>query len=191
MLAVIDPSEIDAILGELEGEARARLAEDGFAEDRIAIERHAALHYQGQSFELEVPVSGGAIDRAVLTALDEAYGVEHERTYGHRAGAEEPVELVTLKVVGRGVPAVPRAALAANAELPEGVAIAEPLRPAYFGPVHGWHDTDVLNRADLAEPRKGPCIVEEYDSTCVVPPGAIASLDGFGNIVIDVPMGTD
>ena len=188
MLGAIDPAEIGAILGELEGEARARLAADGFAADRIAIERAAALHYQGQSFELEVPVPRGVIDRAALMALDEAFGVEHERTYGHRAGAEEPVELVTLKVVGRGVPEVPRAALAAKAELPEGVVIAEPLRPAYFGPVNGWHYTNVVNRADLAEPRQGPYIVEEYDSTCVVPPGSIASLDGFGNIVIGVPV---
>ena len=188
LLAAIDPAEIGAILGELEAEARARLTEDGFTRDRIAIERAAALHYQGQSFELEVPVPGGVIDRAVLGALEETYGVEHERTYGHRAGADEPVELVTLKVVGRGVPDVPRAALAAQAELPDGVVIAEPLRQAYFGSIHGWHDTRVVNRADLAEPRRGPCIVEEYDSTCVVPPGSIASLDRFGNIVIDVPM---
>jgi N-methylhydantoinase A len=137
---------------------------------------------------LEVPVPAGMIDRAALAALEEAYGVEHERTYGHRAGAEEPVELVTLKVIGRGVPDVPRAALAGKAELPEGVVIAKPLRQAYFGSVHGWHDTDVVNRTDLAEPRRGPCIVEEYDSTCVVLPGSIASLDGFVNIVIDVPV---
>jgi N-methylhydantoinase A len=186
LLAAIDPAAIGAILGELEGEARARLVEDGFAADRIALERRVALHYQGQSFELEVPVPAGMIDRAALAALEEAYGVEHERTYGHRAGAEEPVELVTLKVIGRGVPDLPRAALAAKAELPEGVVIAEALRPAYFGPEHGWHDTAVVNRADLAEPRQGPCIVEEYDSTCVVPPGSTASLDRFGNIVTDV-----
>jgi N-methylhydantoinase A len=62
------------------------------------------------------------------------------------------------------------------------------LRQAYFGSVHGWHDTDVVNRPDLAEPSRGPCIVEEYDSTCVVPPGSTASLDRFGNIVIDVPV---
>jgi len=186
LLATIDPAEIGAIVGEIEAEARARLAEDGFVEDRIAIERAAALHYQGQSFELEVPMPEGVIDRAVLTALDEAFGVEHEKTYGHRAGVEEPVELVTLKVVGRGVPAVPRAALAAKADLPASVIISRPLRQAYFGPVHGWRDTDVVNRADLDEPRRGPCIVEEYDATCVIPPGSAASLDRYGNIVIDV-----
>jgi len=186
LLATIDPAEIGAIVGEIEAEARARLAEDGFVEDRIAIERAAALHYQGQSFELEVPMPEGVIDRAVLTALDEAFGVEHEKTYGHRAGVEEPVELVTLKVVGRGFPAVPRAALAAKAHLPASVIISRPLRQAYFGPVHGWRDTDVVNRADLDEPRRGPCIVEEYDATCVIPPGSAASLDRYGNIVIDV-----
>ena len=188
LLGAIDPAEIGAILGELEGEARARLAEDGFAKDRIALERGAALRYQGQSFELDVPVQAGVIDRAALAALEEAYGVEHERTYGHRAGADEPVELITLKVVARGVTDVPRASLAAKADLPVGVVISEPHRPAYFGPARGWCDTDVVNRADLAVPRRGPCIVEEYDSTCVVPPSSIVSLDGFGNIIIDVPV---
>jgi N-methylhydantoinase A len=188
LLAAIDPAEIGTILGELEGEAKARLAEDGFAADRIALERHAALHYQGQSFELDLPLPAGAIDRAVLAAIEEAYGVEHEKTYGHRAGSDEPVELVTLKVIGRGVPDVPRAALAARADLPKGVVIAEPLRRAYFGPAQGWHTTRVINRADLTEPRRGPCIVEEYDSTSVVPPGSTASLDRFGNLVIDAPM---
>jgi N-methylhydantoinase A len=190
LLEAIDPAEIGSILSELEEEAVARLVADGFAQDRIAVERAAALHYQGQSFELEVPVPADPIDRAALMAVEEAFGAEHERTYGHRAGIEEPIELVTLKVVGRGVPEVPRAALAAHAALQEGVVITEPLRRAYFGASHGWRETQVVNRADLGEPRQGPCIVEEYDSTCVVPPGSIASLDRFGNIVIDVPAAT-
>jgi N-methylhydantoinase A len=186
LLGAVDPAEIDPILRELETHARTALIEDGFTQEQIALERAAALHYQGQSFELEVPVPPGTIDRATLVALEEAYGVEHEKTYGHRAGADEPVELVTLKVVGRGVPEIPRAALAAAARLPEDVVIAQPLRHAYFGPARGWRDTAIINRSDLREPRAGPCIIEEYDSTCVVPPGSTANLDPFGNIVIDV-----
>jgi N-methylhydantoinase A len=186
LLGAVDPAEIEAILRELETHARTALTEDGFTQEQIALERAAALHYQGQSFELEVPVPPGVIDRATLTALEEAYGVEHEKTYGHRAGADEPVELITLKVVGRGVPEIPRATLAATARLPEDVVIAQPLRQAYFGPARGWCDTAIINRSDLRGPRAGPCIIEEYDSTCVVPPGSTANLDPFGNIVIDV-----
>jgi len=89
-------------------------------------------------------------------------------------------------VIGRGLPDVPRDALVAAAKLPEGVVIAQPVRRAYFGPAHAWCDTDIINRADLGERRAGPCIIEEYDSTCVVPPGSTANLDPSGNIVIDV-----
>ena len=177
LLGAVDPAQIDAILCELETYARTRLAADGFADNRIALERAAALHYQGQSFELEVPMPAGTMDRAALAVLEEAYDVEHEKTYGHRAGCDEPVELVTLKVIGHGVPDVPRTALAATAERPEGVLIAQPLRRAYFGPTHGWCDTAIINRSDLREPRAGPCIIEEYDATCVVPPGSTANLD--------------
>jgi N-methylhydantoinase A len=186
LLSGLDPAEADAILAALEREARARLSEDGFAGDKVAISRIAALHYQGQSFELEVPVPAGRIDRAALAAFEEAYGVEHERTYGHRAGADEPVELVTLKLIGRGIPATPRAAQALGAALPPDVRIENPVRRAYFGPQHGWRDTRIVNRAELIEPHPGPCIVEEYDATCVVPPGSTASLDRFGNIAITV-----
>jgi N-methylhydantoinase A len=44
----------------------------------------------------------------------------------------------------------------------------------------------VLQRADLGAGRAGPLIVEEYDATCVVPPGARAALDAGGNIVIEL-----
>ncbi len=183
-LALLDPASVEALYVELEHEAMTRLREDGFSGGAIEISRSASLHYEGQSFELSIPVPSAPLDRAALAVLEEAYGVEHERTYGHRAGAEEPVELVTLKVVGRAIPAVARSALAANANLPEGVAARGVVRDAWFGPKHGWLATKVLNRADLVVPRSGPCIVEEYDSTCVIPPGWTASLDAHGNMAL-------
>ena len=71
----------------------------------------------------------------------------------------------------------------AFAGLAPDIAIADKRRRAYFGP-KGWLDADVINRSDLATPRAGPCIVEEYDATCLVPPGWSARLDEYGNIVI-------
>jgi N-methylhydantoinase A len=183
LLAELDPAELGALLATLETEARRRLAADGFPDGRVVLERAAALRYQGQSFELDVGLPEGAVDRLALAALAEAFGREHERTYGHRAGPEEPVELMTLKVVGRGLSDPPRAALAAQAALPQRVATPG-LRDCYFGAAQGWCRTRILDRADLATPCRGPCIIEEYDSTCVVPPGAEAGLDRLGNIAI-------
>ena len=59
-------------------------------------------------------------------------------------------------------------------------------RRVYFGPQAGWIVTPILTRGDLATPRPGPAIVEEYDATCVVPQGARAWLDAYGNIVMEV-----
>ncbi len=58
-------------------------------------------------------------------------------------------------------------------------------RRAYFGTDGGWCDAALFSRSDLNQPRSGPCIVEEYDATCVVPPGWQASLDRSGNIVVE------
>ena len=56
-------------------------------------------------------------------------------------------------------------------------------RSAYFGAAHGLVETPVVGRADLASTgRQGPLIIEEYDTTVVVPPGWIARLDLRGNI---------
>ena len=61
-----------------------------------------------------------------------------------------------------------------------------PARDAYFGPEKGWLETPVVARPDLETQHHGPCIVEEYDTTCLVPPGATASLDGRGNIIVEL-----
>ena len=114
--------------------------------------------------------------------MDEAFGQEHETTYGHRAGPEEPVELVNVQVVGQGLPDRPNVPDRVVAEREE--ASGGGARKAYFGPDMGWLETPILARRELAEGREGPAIVEEYDSTTVIPPGATARLDDYGNIVI-------
>jgi N-methylhydantoinase A/oxoprolinase/acetone carboxylase beta subunit len=46
-------------------------------------------------------------------------------------------------------------------------------RKVYFGPDSGWVTAPVMRREGLTEkPLQGPLIVEEYDTTIIVPPGA-------------------
>jgi N-methylhydantoinase A len=150
----------------------------------MEVRRAAALHYKGQSFELVVPAPAGAIDKEFLDRLADAFGAEHERVYGHRAGPEEPVELVSIQVVaasGADSGGVPERVVPSRPEPEPG-----PPRQVFFGQEQGWVETPILRRSDLEGGRAGPLIVEEYDATCVVPPGAKASLDGGGNIVIQL-----
>jgi N-methylhydantoinase A len=179
-----DPADIGGAWEALARQALDQLALEGFAGARAQIKRSAALHYKGQTYELVVPAPDGPVDARFLAALEEAFGAEHERTYGHRAGPEEPVELVAIQVVGTGVregSAVPERVV-----LSRGEPVPQPPRRAYFGPDHGWIETPVLRRSDLASARTGPLIVEEYDATCLVPPGARAELDAGGNIVMEL-----
>jgi N-methylhydantoinase A len=175
-----DRREIERAWDALAKQALDQLAAEGFIGEKAKIRRSAALHYHGQTYELSVPLPDGPLDFAWL---EEAFGREHERTYGHRAGPDEPVELVSIQVVGLGLregPSVPERVRPSRAE-------PQPPAPrrAYFGPESGWRETPIVRRSDLSRPRSGPLIVEEYDATCVVSPGATAQLDRGGNIVIE------
>jgi len=186
LLHSVDPQELGEAWNQLVREAVDQLAADGFSSDQMCIRRAANMHYQGQTFELAVPVPEGPLDLSALSHLAEVFGQEHERTYGHRAGPEEPVEVVNIQVVGQGLPDRPRVP---DRLLPgrRDESGSLPPRQAYFGPQVGWLETPVLRRVDVATPHLGPCIVEEYDATCVVPPKAKAMLDAYGNIRIDLP----
>jgi N-methylhydantoinase A len=116
-----------------------------------------------------------------------AFHAEHFKTYGH-ASTTDPIELVNVRVTGTLANA--RSARYDGSQASHGMApAAMPVnRQAYFGKAHGLIDTPVIQRRDLSEsPIHGPVIVEEYDATCVVPPGAQVAIDSHHNILISMP----
>jgi N-methylhydantoinase A len=176
-----DPAELEDAWQTLEARATAQLSRDGYAPDKQVLQRAANMHYKGQIFELSVPIEAGGVNTA---ALAEAFGAEHERTYGHRAGPEEPVELVNVELIGRGISDRPRVPEQLSGVV--GSVVEAGSRRAWFGDAHGFCDTPVLSRASLLGGVEGPAIVEEYDATCLIPPGASAELDERGNIQIQL-----
>ncbi|MGH8675961.1 MAG: hydantoinase/oxoprolinase family protein, partial [Burkholderiales bacterium] len=157
LLRKADLGEIERAWDALATQASAQLAVEGFSGASARLRRSAALHYQGQTYELSVPMIEGPLDANAVAYLEEAFGEEHERTYGHRAGPEEPVELVSIQVVGQG--------LREGASVPERVRSSRPEpappppRRAWFDAPYGWIETPVLRRSDLSTSRVGPLIV--------------------------------
>ena len=182
-VSAADPAIMQAALDALAATAATALAEQGFPPERQALRRLAQARYVGQSSELSIDLPEGGAAR-LLAELPTLFAAEHERTYGFRAPAYEPVELIGLGIVARGVPDRPRlpprlppAAFAGSTAVPPG-------RRVWFQQA-GWVEVPVLQRAELADtPRPGPLLVQEYDAVCLVPPGATAALDDFGCIVV-------
>ncbi len=164
----------------LQGRAHDVMAVEGYADEALESEWYADLRYQGQAYELTTPVPAGEDGATLLaTALDN-FHAEHHRTYGH-ANPANPVELVSYRVKMRVVRDqsgdMDHWTVAASDA-------AHGARRAVF-PGEQPDEIPVFNRGHLvAQARPGPFIVEEYDSTFVVPPGCTAQVDSFGNIVV-------
>jgi N-methylhydantoinase A len=184
----LDFAELNGIVEKMEADALVQLTGEGFRGAAARVKRSVDLCYQGQSFELTVPLAAGTLDARALAELEDLFGREHERVYGHRAGPDEPVQLVSLRVVARGIPDRPRVPdrVAVDRHQPTLPGGTPTRRRVYFGAEHGWHETPILRRADLERSVAGPAIVEEYDATSVIPPSASARLDAYGNIVIEL-----
>jgi N-methylhydantoinase A len=184
----IDVAQLERLLERLQQQGRETLAAEGYTGAQTQLEPYADLRYAGQNSELTIPIEADLSTPDGLSRLQEAFAVEHNRTYGYRSD-DEPVQLMSLRLVARGLAdtrRVPeRLALMSGATAARGEDATA--RQAYFGPQHGWRDTPLLAaRQELAgHPQAGPLIIEEYDATTVVPPGWQASLDDWGNLMLE------
>jgi 5-oxoprolinase (ATP-hydrolysing)/N-methylhydantoinase A len=185
-ISKLDAGALEAAFEELEGRARAQLAEDGIPEDQIVIQRVADCRYLGQGYELRVDCAAGSLDDAWVKKLRADFDDIHEREYSRRF-EESDVEIPNVRIRGIGLqPKLQAPELEAGSESPEEALRYE--RDAWFitggslAPVPTrFYDRAALKPGNVLE---GPAIVNQYDSTTVVPPGISARVDRFGNILI-------
>jgi N-methylhydantoinase A len=175
-----DPAAMEVEFGRLEKEALERLAHEGVAPADIVLQRTIDMMYQGQWRSLAVTAPAPI---SAMADLIEAFHRQHEREYNFRRD-EAPVGLFRLNLKAIGV--VPKAELAVHA--PTGVT-PQPTsrRPVWFD-AGAAVDTPVYERSDLPAgfSLAGPAVVEQVDSTVVIPPGTTAEIDKYLNIIIRV-----
>jgi N-methylhydantoinase A len=139
------------------------------------------MRYRGQSSELKIPVPNGELGSAEILALGEAFNNEFHRVYG-RANRRVGVEILNWQVQASG----PKPNLEEGTRDSKDVeSVAPRSRKAFFEDV-GYVDTPVLTRAALKKGTKlhGPLLVEEPESTTVIPPDATLTVDDYLNLVI-------
>jgi 5-oxoprolinase (ATP-hydrolysing) len=185
-LRSLDRDRLAARYEELCAQAQAQLEADKVPEDRRLIRRLADCRYVGQGYEVRVDVPGGPIDDVWVARLAEAFHQAHEREYGHRFDAE--IEIVNIRALAIGrIQELQWPEIERGDGDPSQAKTAE--REVVFD-VEGkgerrltpFYDRDLLRAGDRIE---GPAVIEQYDSTTVVPPGFLAEIDRHGNIVID------
>ncbi|WP_251343997.1 hydantoinase/oxoprolinase family protein [Haloplanus halophilus] len=179
--AEVEPATLTERFEALAADRRARLADEGYPPERRRFERAVDLRYRGQSFDLRIPLPDGDLDGDDLSAVADRFHERHERRYGH-ASPDEPVELVTVRLRSRGVVDPPALSMAEG-----GTADPDPRTTRRASFADDRHETPVYDRSTLATGAAfdGPAIVEGVESTAVVPPGAEASVDDLGNVVIE------
>ncbi len=185
-LADVEPSQAEAVLTEQDTRGREMIAEEGVPIAEIEVIFEADLLYRGQSHVFRIPVSNpGLTQEGVVRSFSERYrahfGIElHEMT---------PV-LGSLRttVIGRRKP-IDLELFGATAEAGRR---AEPLakRPVYFD--GAFVETAIYDREAIGAGAtiEGPAIIQQADSTAVLDPGALATSDRLGNLVIEVGTAT-
>ncbi len=187
-LSKLDADALQRRFEELEAQAAGQLEEDGIPADSVIVQRIVDARYLGQGYELRVDVGAGAIDQAWVDALRSDFHDIHEREYSRRF-EDSDIEVPNIRVRGIGImPQLSTPEIEAGGESPAGALRFE--GDAWFLVDTSLEQvsTRYYDRAELRAGNRlvGPAIVNQYDSTTVIPPGIEAHIDRHGNIVIEV-----
>lgn len=172
-----EKADFDNLYAALEQQAERDMAREGFVDGQVRLERYLDMRYQGQSFELLVPLTDDFVAQ---------FHELHERSYGY-SHEGKPVETVNLRLraVGPGEREhlVPQE-LGSREPSEEALVVEKPV--VFDG---RCEQTRVYRREKLVPGNifDGPAIVVEYSSTIVVPPWARVEVDAFANLLLIIP----
>jgi N-methylhydantoinase A len=157
----------------------------GEREEHASFEWFADLRYFGQNSELILELKSDRLDERSLARLAEAFHHRYKDFYGYDMRGQ-PVEVVNLRLVVTGKRrALPKARVKlARTDLKQAVLDR---RKVWF-PETGFVMTPVYDRDRLpAECRiTGPAIIEQMDTTTVVPPKAKLTQDRYGYLHMEL-----
>jgi N-methylhydantoinase A/oxoprolinase/acetone carboxylase beta subunit len=177
-LAETDWSEVVGALAELDTGCARLMAGEGVAPGAISVRHFADVCYIGQGYHLEVPLRED--DPEPLAALYRDFLAAHDRIYGY--AAEAAARFVNLR-------AVHRATLPAQAAPVSAAGVGRPKRQrsVLIDAAAGFETAAVYDRTALAAETRiaGPAIVEQADTTTLIPAGWRCRVAEAGHLLIE------
>jgi len=174
--------ELNKEIQNLVDKSHAILAKEGIEEDMASVERFVDVKYFSQSRFFTVDLPDGelkSLDGIIKNFMDD---MEAEYGYSLPEGYA-PVEVVNLRVVAKGEiikPDLP--------EIEKGRKLATKATRQVWFKDHDFLEADIYERGELPPGAEfsGPAIIEQPDTTTVMPPGTHCTVDKYGNLVIKV-----
>lgn len=171
---------LERVFDELSEAAVRTLRHEGFADEKIKIERGLSLHYPGQQADIQVPIANGApFDKALVRSIFERL---HQQFFGHIQPDGMPA-ITKVRLAGIGLlPRLPAEDHSLTNEAP----VPVETRRTWIDSKHGWRDTPVYAGGLLRPGMRisGPAIIDEGTTTILVGANDLASLDRANNYLI-------
>lgn len=173
------PSGWDAVekaLAELDRRAAVWATDEHLDPNLLEFHRVLELRYLGQSSELTVPLDEKT---NALEALVAAFHAQHQRRFGYAMPARA-VEIVTARLTVQ----VERPTL--DPEQPPDLVDRPPASRRVWFAATGFVETPVYRRHALAfgASLTGPAVIEQMDTTTIVPPGWTMTVDKMSNLLL-------
>ncbi len=179
---------LDRDYAALEKEAYEKLLADNMAPEDIIIQRVADCRYEGQGYEMRVPVVGGHVTKDTIEKMKESFHNVHKRQFG-RSYRDVAVEIVNIRVIGTGkIEDLTPLKIARGTGNPEEAAVGERRvtfktdgRPKHY--TSKIYDRSLLRAGDEIP---GPAIINQMDTTIVIEPDCVGHVNDYGIIIIDI-----
>jgi N-methylhydantoinase A len=179
--ADMSKDRLDSGFAVLEDTATAEMADEGLPVNRLVTRRFLDVRYVGQSYELTVnyPTRSAGFNQAVSRAFHRA----HHQRFGY-SDPSEPVEVVNLRLKMLIPVGKPEQSVGQHEGKDSGAArVAEADVVFQQGTLPtGLYQRDLLRYGNVID---GPAVVLQMDSTTSIPPGWMAEVDGYGNLIVE------
>jgi N-methylhydantoinase A len=182
----LGPERLQEIFDDLQIQITNDLTSQGLRADEMTVERSLHGHYVGQGFANRIAFPSGPVTTQAIEDWKQGFHAFYDKSYGYSA-PESPVEVTTMTVSGSGRPGrMPVTKIPAGGATPDAEALVLTREVCLDG--HTWQEIPFYHRNALRAGNRieGPAVVDDGLSTILVTPDSTASVDAYGNVIIDL-----